>query len=82
LEELMETYKQILENRLDEMEFSAKLQGVDINRPKVDSKEDQKIQDFNERLRARVDQERSKSPQKANTSRKFSDGVGYQVIGG
>jgi hypothetical protein len=82
LEELSETYKRILDNKLDNMDFLAGLQGIDLNRPKVDENEStKKKEEFNERVRARLDQQNTKSA-KSGKPTQFAEGVGYRVIGG
>lgn len=78
----METYGAIMEKRLDKMEFDAGLQGVDIKRPRPESnKSEDKSKSFNDRIRARVEGERIKAGSQPNGT-KFSEGVGYRVIGG
>lgn len=82
LDELTETYKKILDNKLDHMDFLASLQGIDLKRPKVDETEATKKQgSFNERLKARMEQQAIKSAGTGQPTR-FAEGVGYRVVGG
>jgi hypothetical protein len=82
LDELTETYKKVLDNKLDHMDFLAGLQGIDLKRPKVDDNEATKKQSaFNERVRARLEQQQTKSASSGKPT-KFAEGVGYRVIGG
>lgn len=82
IDDLSAAYVQIVENRFDLMEFHAKLQGVNIKRPNVNTSDAKdKEKEFNERIRKRVEEQ---NLQKARSGEKvkIADGVGYQVIGG
>jgi superfamily II RNA helicase len=82
LDDLTAAYTQIMENKFDLMEFHAKLQGIDIKRPNMDSGDVKtKRDEFNDRIRQKVEEQ---NLQKARSGQKvkIADGVGYQVIGG
>lgn len=82
IEELTETYKKIIDSKLDNMDFMASLQGIDLKTPRVDNNESTKKQEsFNDRLRAKMDSQKERSAA-SGVPTKFADGVGYRVIGG
>jgi hypothetical protein len=86
LEELIATYERIVENRSNEMEFSAKLAGAEFKKTVAPSSSSSNSQDGSvpkqslaERLRSRVDSDRVKGASE-NKKTNFAEGIGYQVI--
>jgi hypothetical protein len=86
LEELIATYERIVENRSNEMEFSAKLAGAEFKKsaapassPPNDQEPSAPKQSLADRLRSRVDSDRVKGASE-NKKTNFAEGIGYQVI--
>jgi len=83
IDELLETYEKIMEKKMDDMEFMARMNGADFKRPQVQTEEvtkDKKQEPgLVQRLKQRKEQEKEKlatSGEKVN----FSEGIGYQII--
>lgn len=85
LDELLMTYEKIMENRIEHMEFQAKVAGAEIK--KTNASQDQGRQQDAEapktnligRLRNKTESDKMKEAVDKGSST-FSDGVGYQVI--
>lgn len=79
--ELMETYEKILDNRSSEMEFDAKIAGVELKSSagSTSRAREESTPSLVERLKDKKNKEmESKALNKGTTQ--FSDGVAYQVI--
>lgn len=79
IDELIETFDIISENRVKEMEFLAKLNGAEVKSSGSSSPQTES-NSLAERLRSKMNKEKEDLAISGNKT-SFSDGVGYQVIG-
>lgn len=86
LEELISTYERIVENRSNEMEFSAKLAGAEFKKSGSASRSSSsgdagpsKQPGLADRLRSKIESERVKDASQ-NKKSNFAEGIGYKVI--
>jgi hypothetical protein len=81
LGELLETYSKMMEVKVQDREFHASVMGAEFKAKSSPRREESNKQDappLAERLREKV---RKEQQDKAKTSGKFAEGVGYRVIG-
>jgi hypothetical protein len=83
LTELMETYERILDNRSNQMEFDARIAGVELkssaSSSRQSSSEESKQPSLVERLKNKKQSDMQAEALKKGSSQ-YSDGVGYKVI--
>jgi hypothetical protein len=82
IEELVQTFEKIMDNRSDHYEFLARIQGIEVKSraPKQEASEAEKS-GLVERLKQKKEKEMQAEAQTKGSS-KFADGVGYQVVRG